>query len=344
MTSIQLKAQATPPSNGLGRIIKLLIVLAMFGAYEYFAVHTSPEVTRVAKSAADPPSTTCLDLQIDEDVKNRYRPTMQEHTKCLLYQEPSMYIKLVLNQVLGAPNHGRCDMERGCKKHHLPYDAELRYYGNDWPPFGYTMIGRARLENLRAAIEEVNRNHIPGAIVELGVWRGGAMITAAAMGEEPGTTRRDVYLFDAFDAIPGYGGSVDFLENSIDDVRGNFEQFNLLMDNVHFEKGFFKDSLPKWKDRKDPIAVLRVDANFYDSYQDAMYYLYENVPVGGIVIFDDVMTHKPVMRFWLDFKREQGLPEELNRIDTHSAWFRKEKEIQLDFSKMHAPQDANIVK
>ena len=47
---------------------------------------------------------------------------------------------------------------------------------------------------------------------------------------------------------------------------------------------------------ENPIAVLRIDGNFYDSYQDAMYYLYEYVPVGGFVIFDDYFTHPPVQR------------------------------------------------
>ena len=37
--------------------------------------------------------------------------------------------------------------------------------------------------------------------------------------------------------------------------------------------------------------------------------------VGGIVIFDDVFSHAAVMRAWLDFKSDQGLPETLNRID-----------------------------
>lgn len=34
--------------------------------------------------------------------------------------------------------------------------------------------------------------------------------------------------------------------------------------------------------------MLRIDGNFYDSYQDALYYLYPLVPVGGWVIFDDI--------------------------------------------------------
>lgn len=76
----------------------------------------------------------------------------------------------------------------------------------------------------------------------------------------------------------------------------------------------------------------------------ALYAMYEDVPVGGIVIFDDVMSHAPVMRCWKDFKADHGLPEELNRIDLHSAWFRKKVATKIDQAKRHEPQDVNVVK
>jgi hypothetical protein len=96
-----------------------------------------------------------------------------------------------------------------------------------------------------------------------------------------------------------------------------------------------------WKDVDVDVAILRVDGNFYDSYQDAMYFLYEKVPVGGIIIFDDVFSNGSVMRCWWDFKNEQGLLENLNRIDRHSTWFRKEKGVKLNWDYFGAPQDVN---
>ena len=85
-----------------------------------------------------------------------------------------------------------------------------------------------------------------------------------------------------------------------------------------------------------------MDGNFYDSYQDAMYYLFPFVPVGGIVIFDDVFSHHAVMEFWNDFKKDQGVDSELVQIDRHSGWFRKEREVKLDRTKMHPARDANL--
>ena len=90
------------------------------------------------------------------------------------------------------------------------------------------------------------------------------------------------------------------------------------------------------------LAVLRVDGNFHDSYQDALYYLYGFVPVGGFVIFDDVFSHKGAMQAWNEFNKDHGLPEELTRIDIYiyiyvyiySGYFRKTRSVSVDFTKM----------
>ena len=121
------------------------------------------------------------------------------------------------------------------------------------------------------------------------------------------------------------------------------------MSNVFFYKGLFKDTLPgyyaKHKDSNMKLAVLRVDGNFHDSYQDALYYLYGFVPVGGFVIFDDVFSHKGAMQAWNEFNKDHGefnkdhgLPEELTRIDIYiyiySGYFRKTRSVSVDFTKM----------
>lgn len=63
------------------------------------------------------------------------------------------------------------------------------------------------------------------------------------------------------------------------------------------------------------------------------------VPVGGIVILDDILSHKPAQDSWEDFQRDQGFREELVRVnkdwDSHGAWFVKTQHVEVDFSKMH---------
>jgi len=298
---------------------------------------SSPQLEIRESDVKDRDPHICLDIQLDGNIRNRAIPTPNETDKCLLYAPPSDFVKLVMNFAVGTPYEGKC-AGANCGSR-VAYVEVERKYGLDWPPFGYTMIGKQRLENFRAAIHEVDRNNIPGAIIETGVWRGGAMIMAAAVTKEA-KSNRDLYLYDAFEDIPGYGNNKDFLMNSQEDVEKNFDLFSLRDENVHFVKGLFKDTVPLWV-KGMPIAVLRIDGNFYDSYCDVLYAMYEDVPVGGIVIYDDIMSHPAVMRCWNDFKTDQGVVEELNRIDTPSAWFRKRKAIQIDASKKKPPQDIN---
>ena len=275
-----------------------------------------------------------MDIQVNDDINVRFTPKLElEPEQCLIYEKPSPHIDLVMRAVVGFPSHGKCG---GACEPYLPYDALDRKYGNDWPPFAFTMIGQQRLENFRAAILDVNRNKIDGSIVELGVWRGGALIMAAAVSKEAGVLR-DIWVVDAFEDLPPetYGAAANYLHNTEAGVRANFDAFNVNdPQRVHFLRGMFHITAPILSAVVGPIAVLRVDGNFYDSYQDVMYNLYEKVPVGGIVIFDDVFSHPSVLQFWLDFKQDQGLTEKFNRVDRHAGWFRKERAVLLDRTKV----------
>lgn len=241
---------------------------------------------------------------------------------------------------------GRCNgNEHACDQNAvLPYSSAMRFFGNDWPPLGHTMVGHIRLQNIRHTLEACIADSVEGDFAELGVWRGGASIYAKAVFAAHGVQNRRVFVVDAFESLQQYGNHKTFLQTSESQVRHNFFKYGLLDNGVIFIRGLFRDSLPHFEDRYPGtrIAVLRIDSNFYDSYQDALYYLYELVPMGGFVIFDDVMSHAGVMRCWQDFKKEQGLPEELERIDDHSAFFRKTKLIRVNFSYFRQPQDANL--
>lgn len=234
------------------------------------------------------------------------------------------------------PEVGKCGGgPGGCSMGSLqPFSASERQRGNDWPPVGHTMVGHLRLDNVRMAVESVVKMNIPGDFVELGVWRGGVCVFARAILNTLEQSNRKVVLFDAFDSIQGYGEAQSFLSVSQDQVRATFERYNLMnVDTVKFVKGLFAHTVGKYarEHKFDKISVLRIDGNFYGSYQEAMYHLYERVPLGGYIIFDDVLSHPGVMDFWNDFKREQGLVEELIAIDDHSTWFRKTKDITVDW-------------
>jgi hypothetical protein len=222
------------------------------------------------------------------------------------------------------------------------------------------MVGELRLQNVREAVEAVVRLGVPGDFAELGVWRGGVCIYAKAIldllcegrgapGAEGGRGARDVIVFDAFEDLPGYGGATSYLSVSEELVHGAFKRYGVGTDGVVFVKGVFKDSLPAFREARikaggKPIAVLRVDGNFYDSHQDTLYYLYDFVPVGGVVIFDDY-THVEAQQAWRDFQADQGFSENVTKIelpDKNGAWFVKTRGVETDFSKMRPARDCNM--
>ena len=249
-----------------------------------------------------------------------------------------MYLTLLEGVVTASlfPDAGSCTHSDACGSI-LPFDATLRFGGNDWPPTGLTMVGNLRLRNVRMAIDTVVSEKTPGDFVELGAWRGGLCLFVKAQLRALGQNALDrrVYVFDAFGTIiPAYGSFAPFLSVPLKSVVETFARFGLLDEGVEFIEGTFSNTLPNfWKKRAGrPISVLRLDGNHYDSYQDALYYLYELVPVGGIVIFDDIRSHPPVKQAWLDFQADQGFTETLIPIadpDIHGAWFKKTVSVKV---------------
>ena len=150
---------------------------------------------------------------------------------------------------------------------------------------------------------------------------------------------RRVILFDAFDTVvQQYTHMAEYLSASAESVRASFEKFELWDGRVVIVAGLFEDALPRF-DPAARVAVLRVDCNFYACHQHALYHLYERVPVGGLVIFDDILAHGELLRFWVEFKTEQGLREVLVRAgDDNCAWFRKEADVALDWAHFRGPE------
>ena len=158
------------------------------------------------------------------------------------------------------------------------FNTHRRLIGRDWPTHGVTMVGHARLRNIRHCIEHALAAGVQGDFVELGVWRGGASIYARAVLNVLGQHKRTVRLFDIFGLIEGYASATEFLAVQLPAVKANFETYDLHA-GVSYHVGLFNQSLPQfYKDHEsDPsmrVAVLRIDGNFYESYQDALYHMY----------------------------------------------------------------------
>jgi hypothetical protein len=58
-------------------------------------------------------------------------------------------------------------------------------------------------------------------------------------------------------------------------------------DRVRIHPGWFQDTLPKAQSELGPIALLRLDGDFYESTRVALESLYQLVVPGGVVVIDD---------------------------------------------------------
>ena len=72
---------------------------------------------------------------------------------------------------------------------------------------------------------------------------------------------------------------------TLDDVRRNVEGTRFPADRLVFIEGKVEDTIPARI--PGPIACLRLDTDWYESTRHELEHLYDRVPSGGVLIFDD---------------------------------------------------------
>ncbi len=212
------------------------------------------------------------------------------------------------------------------------FDAAKRDGGLDWPSQAHTMIGRKRMANLRRIVETVIADHVPGDLIETGVWRGGACIYMRAILKAHDETSRTVYVADSFQGLPlpdvaKYPADIDdphhtfeALRVSLDEVRANFARYGLLDEQVVFVKGWFSDTLHAL--RAEQFAVLRLDGDMYGSTMDSLSALYERLVSRGFIIIDDYAL-PGCRQAVLDFRETRAITEPLVDIDGIGSYWRR---------------------
>lgn len=153
--------------------------------------------------------------------------------------------------------------------------------------------------------------HVQGAVVECGVWRAGMI---AAMAEVLGP-ERDYFLFDSFEGLPP--ASPQDGERALawqqdvqsptyhDNCRApiEFAQKAMLLSGApkySIVKGWFDQTLADFAP-PSPIAILRVDGDWYDSTLVVLEKLFKHLAPGGIVIVDDYYAWDGCSRAVHDF-------------------------------------------
>jgi O-methyltransferase len=171
-----------------------------------------------------------------------------------------------------------------------------------------TMVSNERLWATLMACKHAIKEGIPGDFVECGVWRGGNALTAAAIFRLYGVKKK-VYLFDTFggmtaptdndiEASSGKHAQNYFDKNqkqthnewcyaSLEDVKENFREYDLLDENVIFVKGDVTLTLDDDKSLPKEICALRLDTDWYESTKKELEVLYPRLSIGGALMIDD---------------------------------------------------------
>lgn len=163
---------------------------------------------------------------------------------------------------------------------------------------------------------------------------GGAAIFERAILKAHDIKDRLVWVVDSFEGLPAPNvekypqdassrlHTFKELSVSLNKVKANFELYGLLDEQVRFLKGWFKDTLPKAPIKK--IALLRLDADMYESTKDALINLYPKLSPGGYIIIDDYGAIPACRQAVEDYRKSMGINAEIMPIDWSGIYWKHE--------------------
>ncbi|HEY4108756.1 TylF/MycF/NovP-related O-methyltransferase [Puia sp.] len=200
----------------------------------------------------------------------------------------------------------------------------------------FTMTSPERLVSLSRGVDHLVQQRIGGDIVECGVWKGGSMLMVARKLARAGDTARGLFLFDTYegmseptkedvsavdqtkagdllDAAERTDGDNVWCYSPIDEVKANLNSSGYPPEKMHFIKGKVEDTLPE--PSIGPIALLRLDTDWYESTKHELETLYDKLVPGGILIIDDYGHWSGSQKAVDEFIAARSLSIFLHRID-----------------------------
>ncbi|HRK29969.1 MAG TPA: TylF/MycF/NovP-related O-methyltransferase [Tepidisphaeraceae bacterium] len=178
-----------------------------------------------------------------------------------------------------------------------------------------TMIRKSKYLGNLAIAERVRQ--VPGCVVECGVWRGGMIAgIASVLGN-----RREYHLFDSFEGLPPAReiDGPDAIQWQADTADPNYfdncaaeqrwaEQAMRRAGAKEFQlhRGWFEDTVTQFTP-PTPIALLRLDGDWYDSTLVCLEALYDHVHPDGMIVIDDYYTWDGCARAVHDFLSRRKL-------------------------------------
>jgi O-methyltransferase len=155
---------------------------------------------------------------------------------------------------------------------------------------GYTMVDIYRCFELWTLVEQ-SRKLRDGAIIEVGVWRGGSGAIIANKAKSIGILD-PVYLCDTFKGVVKAGPEdVTFYKggehaDTSKELVDHLLHSQLGLDNVVILKGVFPDETAHLISSSQ-FRFCHIDVDTYQSARDIVEWIWGRMIVGGIIVFDD---------------------------------------------------------
>jgi O-methyltransferase len=178
-------------------------------------------------------------------------------------------------------------------------------------------------------------SEIEGAIVECGVWRGGMIAGLASVFG----LKKSYYLFDSFEGLPtaekidgmaaiqwqsekysplyfdNCKAEMSFAENAMSISLPSTEK-------VFYVKGWFNKTL-NTENFNDNIALLRLDADWYESTMSCLEFFFPKVVSGGLIIIDDYHMWEGCSKAVHDYLSQNNCTERISQFENRTAFILK---------------------
>lgn len=188
----------------------------------------------------------------------------------------------------------------------------------------YTVVDNERLMSLMVLADDIEKRGIEGDVVECGVARGGsAAILTYASG-------RHCWLYDSCAGLPVPTGlneteALDYVganQTSPEIIAEAFEAIQIPQSQYTLRVGWFHDTLTQ-EPLPKKIALLHIDADWFESVYLSLAKLYDLVSPGGIVVLDDYGYWTGCRKAFHMYFAVKGNRPEITRVGDMQVWWRK---------------------
>jgi O-methyltransferase len=192
----------------------------------------------------------------------------------------------------------------------------------------YSSLLPPRLAALSRLSREIDRRSVRGDIVECGVYNGGSAAVLASICTRSPLNRR-IWLFDSFEGLPQptlKDGDkapeyASWCHGDLSKVREILQKLSIPEARVSIVKGWFQETFPAVQIPE--IALLHIDADWYESVKLCLENFYDCVRPGGFIVIDDYGHWQGARKATDEFLSERAPGVNLTRVDYTGRYFQK---------------------